>query len=90
MCIHCTFLTAKIFVKLNSVNSQILKLHLSLEDSCAGKIEGNEKPTQILDYISFSIEIKLASSKENGMHKYHKYHKLLIAGFKIAVNCTSI
>ena len=54
MCIHCTFLTANIFVKLNSVNSQILKLHLSLEDSCAGKIKRNEKPTQILNYISFS------------------------------------
>ena len=36
------------------MNSQILKLHLSLEDSCAGKIKRNEKPTQILNYISFS------------------------------------
>ena len=54
MCILCTFLTAKIFVKLNSVNSQILKLHLSLEDSCAGKIKKNEEPSQILNYISFS------------------------------------
>ena len=54
MCIHCTFLTAKIFVKLNSVNPQILKLHLSLEDSCAGKIKKNEEPSQILNYISFS------------------------------------
>ena len=36
------------------MNSQILKLHLSLEDSCAGKIKRNEKPSQILNYISFS------------------------------------
>ena len=36
------------------MNSQILKLHLSLEDSCAGKIKKNEEPSQILNYISFS------------------------------------